>query len=158
VPKVGAKIYVFFSAGEFDAPVYFANCTAESDGPANRQPERTILKTRTGHTVTISDKSGEAKIDVVSAAGHRVLLDDENTLVTVWHKDGEKVVLTSSEVQLGSGALKKLVNETFQALFDAHTHSAGLLLDSTPAPCTGTTGVPTSGMSASQLTAQTKAS
>jgi len=55
----------------------------------------------------------------------------------VYNKHGRIVKLEQDFVLIGSSGLKKLVNETFQSLFNNHVHNIAL-----PGPLTGTTSSP----------------
>lgn len=159
VPAKNSKVWVFFAAGDVRSPVYFANAPGMTDGPSGREPQKMVFASRTGHTVTVSDNPDDTMVKVVTAAGHSVTLDDKNNKVEIVHKDGEKIVLTDSAVEIGKGTLKKLLNETAVDVFNNHIHDAGtLLLDSTAAPCTGVTAAPTTTLGSSNLTTDTKAS
>lgn len=159
VPAKSSKVWVFFAAGDVRMPVYFANAPGATDGPDGREIEKSMWQSRTGHKVTVSDKSGEELVEVVTAAGHSIKMDDANETVEIIHKDGEKVVLTDDAVELGKGTLKALLNEAAASIFNNHIHQAGsLLLDSTAAPCTGVTGAPTTSMGSTEQTVDTKAS
>ena len=130
VPAIGSRVWVFFSANDVRSPVYFAAAPAMNDGPSGANPNKKIFKTRSGNTITIDDTSGSEQIEILQ-------------------KNGEKVVLKNGSVELGTSAFKKLVNETFQALFNGHTH---------PTAGTGPPSPPTQQMQASHLTSDTKAS
>jgi len=105
VPTVGSRVWVFFAAGDFSSPVYFANLSGKADGPttADRAPGITVWQTSANHRIILDSRSGEEKITII-------------------HKNGEKIVITDDQVQLGSGTLKKLIKEEFQALYGDHVH------------------------------------
>ncbi len=123
VPAKNSKVWVFFAVGDVRSPVYFAAALGMSDGPVGADPEKKIWKSRSGHTITVSDKSGEELVEIVTAATHKVTLDDNGNTITIEHKDGEKIVITDSAIELGKGTLKTLINQGFKALFDAHQHA-----------------------------------
>ena len=142
VPAKNSKVWVFFAAGDVRSPVYFAAALGMADGPAGAEPEKKIWKSRSGHTITISDKSGEE-------------------IISVEHKDGQKIVLTDSAVQLGSGTLKHLVNELFKALYDGHKHGYVPSGTGTPAlttvPSQSPVGTPPDPITAAMITTDTEA-
>lgn len=61
---------------------------------------------------------------------------------------GPKAIVDASDIELGNGATKKLVNDTFVTLFNAHVHTD---------PLSGVTGTPTVPMTPANLTFKTKA-
>lgn len=162
VPAAGSKVWVFFAAGDVRSPVYFAAALGMSDGPAGAGPEKKIWKSRSGHTITVSDKSGEEVVSIETAAAHKVTLDDDGNTVTVEHKDGQKIVLTGSAVQLGSGTLKNLINDLFKTLYDGHKHGYIPNGSSTPAlttvPSQNPIGTPPDPITAAMVTTDTEAS
>jgi type VI secretion system secreted protein VgrG len=103
VPEIGSRVYVFFSASCVTSPVYFAECPGMNDGPTGKAANTKILQTKAGHIIKLVDEAGSETIEIT-------------------HKDGEKIVLTNDAVQLGKGTLKKMINEAFQSLFNAHVH------------------------------------
>ena len=105
VPTVGSRVWVFFAAGDFNSPVYIANLSGKTDGPttSEREPGITMWQTSANHRIILDSRSGEEKITIV-------------------HKNGEKIVITDDQIQIGSGTLKKLIKEEFKALYDAHVH------------------------------------
>jgi phage baseplate assembly protein V len=73
------------------------------------------------------------------------------TVPTETHTNSTLFEVKSSDINLGNGALQKLIDFRFQALFNAHVHS-GVLAGG------ALTGVPTTTITASHMTAETEAS
>lgn len=149
VPSTGSRVWVFLAAGDVRVPVYFAAAPAMTDGPDGATSEKKIWRSRSGHTIVIDDSSGSEIVSLQTAAGHKIRFDDAGNVVLVEHKDGQKVTLTSGGIEIGTSAFKKLVNDTFQVLYNSHTH---------PTAATGPPSVPTQQMGSTHLTTDTKAS
>lgn len=103
VPVTGSRVWVFFAGGDPMNPVYWAEAPGATDGPTGRTVDKRIWKTPAGHVITLDDTDGSETI-------------------TIEHANGETIVLTEDNVELGSGTLKKLIKEEFKTLYDAHVH------------------------------------
>jgi hypothetical protein len=148
VPSVGSRVWVFFTAGEFDSPVYFASAPGATDGPAGRSPGKLIIKTRDEHTITIDSSA----ILIEHSNGNKVELGSD---ITVEHNGGQKVVLTSSGIELGTSSFKKLLNEAAATIYNSHTHPVPGVTTGTGAT---TSSAPTQQMGTTEQTVDTKAS
>jgi len=148
VPSVGSRVWVFFSAGDFESPVYFASAPGATDGPTGRAPGKLIIKTRDEHVVSF--ESGTITIE--HSNGNKVELGSD---ITVEHNGGQKVVLTSSGIEIGTSAFKKLLNEAAATIYNSHTHPVPGV---TTGPSTTTSSAPTQQMGTTEQTVDTKAS
>jgi uncharacterized protein involved in type VI secretion and phage assembly len=103
--------------------------------------EKVRVKTQAGHEVTLDDVA--KSITVATPAGAKVLLEDQGSKITVQvgsqsvtlepagvtvsatgtaKVQASSVEVTAPSVVLGSSAGQPLINATFMAAFNAHTH------------------------------------
>lgn len=108
-------------------------------GTISSVPKRETLPAVPGH-FTISRDDGTAYLRIsLPPAGPPVVEIDAET------------------IKLGAAAAEAIIKgDTFKGFFDGHTHSAGGLMDSTPAAVTGATGPPVAGIPASSLSTKAK--
>jgi len=94
------------------------------------------------HPIVIAIDDGEYRPAV--SEGDSVMYNKNGTKITL---QGNKVSVDGDTIELGTFDLRKLVTEQFKAVYNGHTHVAP----------SGTTGVPSSLMTDSELTSKTKA-
>jgi len=88
VPDVGSYVYVFFETGDIYQPVYFAEAPNKLKGlPSERTvdyPDTKVLKTASGITLSINQKTGSENVKIVHPAGTTIEIDSTGNLnVTV---------------------------------------------------------------------------
>jgi uncharacterized protein involved in type VI secretion and phage assembly len=67
------------------------------------QGEKVEIKTNAGHSITLDDASGGEKVEIQSKAGHKLQMDDSGGTVTIEDKNGNKIVMDSSGVDINDG-------------------------------------------------------
>jgi len=88
---VDSQVVVAFEAGDLRRPYIVGaawngkESLPESPEPANN---RRLIKTRSGSLLEFDDTEGAAKITVSTSSGHKLLLDDGGTQVTLTHANG----------------------------------------------------------------------
>jgi uncharacterized protein involved in type VI secretion and phage assembly len=91
LPAVDSQVVVAFEAGDLRRPYIVGaawngkESLPESPEPANN---RRLIKTRSGSLLEFDDTEGAAKITVSTSSGHKLLLDDGGTQVTLTHANG----------------------------------------------------------------------
>lgn len=82
LPDVGDEVLVAFQQGDMDLPYVLGGLWNSSSTPpeenADGKNNIKIIKSRSGHTITISDDSEGKKemVEIKTNAGHQILLDD----------------------------------------------------------------------------------
>ncbi len=82
LPEVGDEVLVSFQQGDFDSPFIIGALWSTDAKPpeenADGKNNIKLIKSRSGHTITISDdtEGQKAKIEIKTNAGHVILLDD----------------------------------------------------------------------------------
>lgn len=127
MPDVGDEVLVAFEHGEFNRPLVLGglwngqHAEPPSVSGAGRG-ERPLLRTwhsRSGHHITMHDNA-DKKIELETAAGHKVVLDDAGGKIEIVSKGGLVVTLddNSSKITIESGGqleLKSSSNMKLQA-------------------------------------------
>jgi len=80
LPEVGDEVLVAFDHGDINHPYIIGALWNKDDQPPenNSDGENNIrqIRSRSGHKITLDDKSGKEKIEIISKAGHKIVLDD----------------------------------------------------------------------------------
>jgi uncharacterized protein involved in type VI secretion and phage assembly len=94
LPEVNDEVLVAFEQGDFNRPFVLAglyngrDAAPETAAVANGKVEIRTLKTREGHTVRFTDKSGEQKIEIIDAQQNtKIVMDTQAKTITVTSKD-----------------------------------------------------------------------
>lgn len=107
LPEVGSQVVVAFEAGNLRRP-YVVGCTwnGRSTLPASPAAANNLrtLRTRSGSVLEFDDTAGAAKVTLTTKTGHRVVLDESASEVTVRHAGGCSVRLTATSVDVKANA------------------------------------------------------
>lgn len=127
LPEVNDEVLVAFEQGDINRPYVIGGLWNGADKPplpnsqslAGGEVRRRILKTRAGHTVTLTDGS-DAAVIVETAGGHRLTLADEKKQVRLETAGGLTLAMddNSREVKLEAGGnltVKSGTNLTIEA-------------------------------------------
>lgn len=99
LPSIGSTVVVGFQSGHLDYPfilgsVWNGNAPApESFTDAN---DKRLIKSRSGSTIEFDDTDGGVKIEIRTAGGHVVTMDDGGTSVEVKSSSGARIELTAA--------------------------------------------------------------
>lgn len=131
VPESGAFVWIEFEGGDPALPLWTGiQVLRSADWPsaaAVKPPQKRVLATAAGHTVTFDDKSGEESIEVVDGVNkHDIKLDKQGVAITdgvnnhsvttsgsgisIKTQSGAKVELTASGVTVDAGGGTVMVN------------------------------------------------
>ncbi len=114
LPEVGDEVLVGFCEGG----IHSACVLGSLWNGAHKQPaavedgknDTRLIKSRSGHCVTLCDKDGEARLELVSGGGLHVLLDDEEERITLSDKDGKNLLcLDAKKGEITVAADKKVL-------------------------------------------------
>ncbi|NIM17828.1 MAG: phage tail protein [Candidatus Aminicenantes bacterium] len=93
LPDVGDEVLVSFQQGDFDSPFIIGALWSTDAKPpeenADGKNNIKLIKSRCGHTITISDdtEASKAKIEIKTNAGHIILMDDASGSEKIEIKD-----------------------------------------------------------------------
>ncbi len=152
LPQVGDTVWIEFAAGDVSRPIWVGTFWGSPDstggaddlgtetGPEaptgdgkDATPTLSVLKTKSGHELTFDDD------------GEVVLLASGNGKSSIRFEQDGSVVITAETIKLGGSAAEKVVlGDTFQQLFNQHTHPTGV----------GPSGPPVQPMASNHLSAK----
>lgn len=102
VPPPGAGVWIEFEAGLVSRPLWCGCWWGEGQAPGSA-PTQKVLKTASGHTITLEDEGGSERIEITDKNGAKILLDQSGVEVS---KGGQKLKVGDSSVTINDGALE----------------------------------------------------
>ncbi len=91
LPSVDSQVVVAFEAGDLRRP-YIVGCCWNGKETLPESPDaannKRLIKTRSGSLLEFDDTDGAAKITLSTSSGHKLLLDDGGTQITLTHANG----------------------------------------------------------------------
>lgn len=96
VPEKGDEVLVAFVQGDMSQPIVLGGLYNGVDKPPThreRNQDRKLLRTRVGHQLLFEDTSGARKVQLTTAGGHTLELDDQGKKVTLRTAQGHVLTL-----------------------------------------------------------------
>ncbi|WP_437983201.1 phage baseplate assembly protein V [Sorangium sp. So ce117] len=126
IPEVGDEVVVAFMEGDPKIPLIVGSVYSMKNKPPSEKVDERIFKSRKGHTVVVSDQAGEERIELKTASGQHVTIDEGSKAITIKANGsvtiqaagsvdvkGTSVVVTAGDVKLGgSAAIQPAVHGT----------------------------------------------
>jgi uncharacterized protein involved in type VI secretion and phage assembly len=108
LPAVDSQVVVAFEAGDLRRP-YIVGAAWNGKESLPEAPEtannKRLIKTRSGSLLEFDDTDGAAKITLSTSSGHKLLLDDGGTQVTLTHANGCVVTFNAAgQIQIQANA------------------------------------------------------
>lgn len=106
IPEVGDEVLVSFAQGEQRFPYVLGalwNTDQKPPKGSDKQNDVRMVRSRSGHEVVLDDAENEAKVDIITSAGHTISLDDKSgsEKITIEDKSGQN----SLEFDAAAGTL-----------------------------------------------------
>jgi hypothetical protein len=118
VPSIGTFVFVFFEAGDFRQPIYFAEAPTMTKGlPTERTvsyPDRKVWKTSSGISVQVDDLTHEIKISQPTGGASITLASDGKVTIES---------LTGVELKGGVSTPVGVVNGLCLCMFTGTPHA-----------------------------------
>lgn len=113
LPEVDDEVLVAFENDDIDSPyVIGALWNATDTPPANNADGNNDIRTirsRSGHEVTLDDNDTAGNVEVKSAGGHSIVLDDaEGGAIRITDSGGNSITLDASQGAIEISAANKL--------------------------------------------------
>jgi uncharacterized protein involved in type VI secretion and phage assembly len=114
IPEKQCEVLVAFVHGDMNEPVVIGGLYNGQDKPPTHHDGTTtdvkMIQTQAGHMVRLDDSSQARAIELKTAGGHDVVLDDQNRKITITSTSGHQLVLddqgTKVELSASGGAGK----------------------------------------------------
>ena len=108
LPSVDTQVVVAFEAGDLRRPSIVGSAwngkESLPDTPDAANNKR-LIRTRSGSLLEFDDTSGAAKITLSTQSGHKLLLDDGGTQVTLTHANGSVITFNAGgQIQIQANA------------------------------------------------------
>jgi uncharacterized protein involved in type VI secretion and phage assembly len=103
VPPPSAGVWIEFEAGDVSRPIWSGCWWGNGQLPNQATPTIKVLKTASGHTITLDDSGGSEKVEITDKNGAKIVMDQSGIELS---KGRQKVKLTQSSVTVNDGALE----------------------------------------------------
>lgn len=123
IPDVGDEVLVAFELGDFNRPVVLGgvwNGKHEIPDPTStaqrgKRPQIRTWRSRKGHIIAMHDETDE-KVELITAGGHTVTLDDKGKKIAVKSSQGHEVTLDDQGRSITVKSIGTLKIEAAQAV------------------------------------------
>jgi uncharacterized protein involved in type VI secretion and phage assembly len=109
LPEVNDHVLVMFDRGNIDSPFVIGAVWNGKDKPPlpegkkNKNDVR-VLKSRSGHTVTLDDESGKEQIVIVDKTGkNKIVIDSATNQISI-HSSGDLAIESDKEITITAKA------------------------------------------------------
>lgn len=125
LPQVGDEVVLSFCDGDITKP-YILGCLWNEKSPKPTEVTKDtkdfiMIKSRSGHKITIGDKDGEEIINITSKNGLMIDIKDKEKTITLQDKDGKNSIILDSnkgevtikgdkKISLASGGAKLILD------------------------------------------------
>jgi uncharacterized protein involved in type VI secretion and phage assembly len=97
VPEKLCEVLVAFVHGDMNEPIVIGGLYNGKDKPPTHHDGTDVdvkmIKTQAGHVVRLDDSAQARAIELATAGGHKVVLDDQNKKIEIVSTGGHRVVL-----------------------------------------------------------------
>jgi len=103
VPPVGTGVWIEFEDGDVSRPIWSGCWWGDNQLPNQATPDVRVIKTVSGHTITLDDTGGSEKIEITDKDGGKIVMDQSGVEIS---KGSQKIKLSTSSVTVNDGALE----------------------------------------------------
>ncbi len=101
VPPTGSGVWLEFEGGDPSRPIWSGCWWGEGQAPGEGNPDRKVVGTSAGHTVTLDDDA--ESVEITDAGGAKVTLSSSGIVL---EKGGGKVEVSDGTIKINNGALE----------------------------------------------------
>jgi len=101
LPEIGAGVWIEFEGGDVSMPIWTGCYWHQGEYPADAKADVKVLTTVAKHKVIFDDAT--PKIEISDDAGNKITMDSSGILI---ERDGKKILVSSSKVDVNDGALE----------------------------------------------------
>ena len=107
IPEVNDEVLVAFEHNDFNRPYIVGSLWNGKDKPPegavqSGKVEKRIIKSRSGHIITLNDKAGEESISIIDKDGQKTIIDSANKKIEIMDKNNNKIVMTPQSIAIES--------------------------------------------------------
>jgi uncharacterized protein involved in type VI secretion and phage assembly len=104
VPAIGAIVHVEWPAGDLTRVPIWSGCAwSNGAGVSGAGPDTVLLVTAAGHRIALDDTGGSESLEIEAASGAKVALSGEGVSVEF---GSQKLEMTRASISLNGGALE----------------------------------------------------
>ncbi|HEU4593527.1 MAG TPA: phage baseplate assembly protein V [Pyrinomonadaceae bacterium] len=105
IPEVGDEVLLAFDKGDIQHPYVLGSLWNGKDKPpetnSDGQNDTKMIRSRSGHKITLLDKKGGESVEIKTQGGHTILLDDGAGRVEIKDSSGSnKIVIETKQNSL----------------------------------------------------------
>ena len=101
LPEVGSGVWIEFEGGDVSMPIWTGCYWHDGEYPADAKADVKVIVTASKHKLILDDAN--SKITISDDAGNKITLDSSGVQI---ERGGQKVLVSSSKVDVNSGALE----------------------------------------------------
>ena len=114
MPEVGDLAIVAFDHGQIDHPFVLGFLWNGQDKPPETDVHKRLFKSVKGHSILFDDDDGDEKIEITTAGGLKITMDDTSNTITIHasttvNVEAEKVNVKGTKINLGDSATQQAV-------------------------------------------------
>jgi uncharacterized protein involved in type VI secretion and phage assembly len=119
IPEKKCEVLIAFMHGDMHEPVIVGGLYNGKDTPPTHHQGSSkdvkLIKTKAGHVVRLDDSAQERAVELKTALGHDLLLDDKNQQIALTSKLGHKVLLDDKNAKIEITAMGGVGKITIEA-------------------------------------------
>jgi uncharacterized protein involved in type VI secretion and phage assembly len=101
LPEEGSGVWIEFEKGNASFPIWVGCYWRRDEQPSDAAPDIKAIVTKAGHKILLDDQNSQ--ITISDASGNQITLDSNGITV---ERGGQKLVVSDSEVSVNDGALE----------------------------------------------------
>lgn len=116
IPAVGDGVWIEFEAGDVSYPIWSGTWWADGELPNQATPDIKVIKTASGHTITLDDTSGSEKVEIVDKNGAKIVMDQAG--IEILEKNGAKIFMEQGGIEISKGSQKIKLSQSSVTIND----------------------------------------
>ncbi len=101
LPETGAGVWIEFEGGDVSFPIWTGCYWRDDEAPSDAKPKVKAIVTKAGHKIVLDDDEGS--VTITDSNDNTITLDSDGITL---ERGGNKVEISDSEVNVNDGALE----------------------------------------------------